>query len=137
MNDGHVKSIVADLESFNFNCAVRKEEEKHILLVGLNDQERILAEAEKQLIMVYRNTLDKEKDAKRKAKLIQQKSYLTKNTIDCEQKKPFCLARRNEFYEGEFDQILNESTKSRLIYIILDKIRVTDMKNTLKAFDTK
>jgi len=37
LNDDHVKAIVADLKNFNFNCAVRKEDEKHILLVGLND----------------------------------------------------------------------------------------------------
>jgi len=89
------------------------------------------------MIMVYRNCLDKEKAAKKKQKLMQQKDYLSQNVIDCEAKKPYCHARRKEYYDGEFNQILNESTKSRLIYIILDKVRVSDMANTLKAFDKK
>lgn len=89
------------------------------------------------MIMVYRNCLDKEKAAKKRQKLLQQKGYLSKNIIDCEAKKPYNHSKRKEFYDGEFNQILNESTKSRLIYIILDKVRVSEMKNTLEAFDKK
>ena len=45
--------------------------------------------------------------------------------MDTEAKKAFVYDYRNEFFGGDFDKILTESEKSRLIYIILDKIKLS------------
>jgi len=42
-------------------------------------------------------------------------------------------AFKSEYFGGDFDKILSEAEKSRLIYIILDKIRLTSMPNFMKA----
>lgn len=53
--------------------------------------------------------------------------------IATEAKKAFVYAFKNEYCGGDFDKILSESEKSRLIYIILDKIRLTQMPNFIQA----
>jgi len=45
--------------------------------------------------------------------------------LTTEAKKAFVYEHKNEFLGGDFDKILTESEKSRLIYIILDKIKLT------------
>lgn len=52
-----MKAIKEDLEDKKFNCALRRSEEESKewqLLVGLNDQEKILREAEYQHVLVER-----------------------------------------------------------------------------------
>lgn len=44
---------------------------------------------------------------------------------------------RNEFHGGDFDKILSEAEKSRLIYIILDKIKLSRTPNFAKAMKEK
>lgn len=59
-----MSALVEDLENLNFNCAVRREEESKDwqLLIGLNDQEWILREAETQVIMIPRVYSDSDKN---------------------------------------------------------------------------
>ena len=45
--------------------------------------------------------------------------------METEAKKAFVLEHRDEFCGGDFDKILTEAEKSRLIYIILDKIKMS------------
>ena len=52
-----INALVTDLESLGYNCHAQREEEgerKWQLLIGLNDHDTILKEAEKQLIMCKR-----------------------------------------------------------------------------------
>jgi hypothetical protein len=51
---------------------------------------------------------------------------LDTNIIVAESKQPFVMAYREEFAEGDFDAILTEAQKSRLFYLILDKVKVKD-----------
>ena len=53
--------------------------------------------------------------------------------MDTEAKKAFIYDARHEFCGGDFDKILTESEKSRLIYIILDKIKLSQMPNFVVA----
>ena len=53
--------------------------------------------------------------------------------IETEAKKAFVYKFKSEYCGGDFDQILTEAEKSRLIYIILDKIKLTQMPNFSKA----
>lgn len=53
--------------------------------------------------------------------------------MENEAKKPFIFEHRAEYHGGDFDKILSEAEKSRLIYIVLDKIRLTQMPNFAKA----
>lgn len=53
--------------------------------------------------------------------------------IETEAKKPFSFEKRAEFHGGDFDKILTESEKSRLIFIILDKIKLSQMTNFARA----
>ena len=46
LNGDIIKQLSSDLEDNGFNCAVRDEEGWH-LLVGLNDMDRMLQQAEK------------------------------------------------------------------------------------------
>ena len=48
LTDDQIDALKTDLEALNFNCASRREEESKEwqVLIGLNDQERILKEAE-------------------------------------------------------------------------------------------
>lgn len=57
--------------------------------------------------------------------------------IRAETCKPFLLEFKNEFYEGDFDKILTEADKCRLIHSIIEKIVIDDCSNTLKALDEK
>jgi len=55
---------------------------------------------------------------------------------ETEAKKAFIYEFRNEYCGGDFDKILSEAEKSRLIYIILDKIKMsrsTKFSNAIKA----
>lgn len=57
LEESQVKAIKEDLEDKKFNCALRRSEEESKewqLLVGLNDQEKILREAEYQHVLVER-----------------------------------------------------------------------------------
>ena len=67
--------MVEDLENLNFNCAVRREEESKEwqLLIGLNDHERILREAETQVVMIPRVYSDKEKNKTKQERREKQK----------------------------------------------------------------
>ena len=58
-----MKALIEDMEAIGFNCAFRREEEtKEVqFLVGLNDHDRILQEAEAQIVMVPRVYSDKNK----------------------------------------------------------------------------
>jgi len=63
---------------------------------------------------------------------------LPKLVIETEKKKAFSYEHRNEYRGGDFDKILCESEKSRLIYILLDKIKLSQMPSFAKAMkDTK
>ena len=53
--------------------------------------------------------------------------------MDTEAKKAFIYDVRHEFCGGDFDKILTESEKSRLIYIILDKIKLSQTPNFVVA----
>ena len=48
-----------------------------------------------------------------------QKEYLPLTVMETEEKQPFIYAYREDYFAGDFDQILTESEKSRLIFIIL------------------
>ena len=49
-----------------------------------------------------------------------------------EEKRPFIYAYREDFFAGDFDQILTESEKSRLIFIILQKIKISQVPNFIE-----
>ena len=75
--------------------------------------------------MVKRVYKDKAKQEARNKKIAQQKEYLPKLVLENEEKKPFIFEHKDEFEGGDFDKILTEAEKSRLIYIVLDKIRLS------------
>ena len=58
---------------------------------------------------------------------------MPRTVIETEEKKAFVYEHREEYCGGDFDKILNEAEKSRLIYIILDKIKLSQMTNFNKA----
>ncbi len=135
LSDEQAQAIVEDLKSLSFNCDRRRNEESKEwqLLIGLNDHEKILKEAEAQLIMAPRIYADKDKQKNKEERKEKQKSYLPKTVIETEEKKPFLFEFKNEYCGGDFDKILNEAEKSRLIYIILDKIKFSQMTNFKQA----
>ena len=45
--------------------------------------------------------------------------------MDTERKRPFIYAYREDYCNGDFDEILTEAEKSRLIFIILQKIKIS------------
>ena len=45
--------------------------------------------------------------------------------METEAKKAFVFEHKDEYCGGDFDKILSEAEKSRLIYIILDKIKMS------------
>lgn len=61
------------------------------------------------------------------------KAYLDPRILDAEDRKIFDKSKRQEYCGGDFDQILSEAEKSRLIYILFHKIEIGQMKNTLAA----
>ncbi len=65
LSDDQTQAIVKDLESLSFNCAKRRDQETKdwLLLIGLNDHEKILKEAEAQYIMAPRIYADSAKQA--------------------------------------------------------------------------
>ena len=77
LTDNQITALVEDLENLNFNCkALRseeggeKEEEKEWnLLIGLNDQDKILQEAETQLVMVPRVYSNNDKEQTKQDRL--------------------------------------------------------------------
>jgi len=128
-------AIIEDLEALKFNCAMRREKEtlEWQLLIGLNDHERILREAETQFVMAPRVYTDSSKQSLKDQKKEKQERYLPKTVIETEAKKVFVYDHKDEFCGGDFDKILNEAEKSRLIYIILDKIKLSEMSNFVGA----
>jgi len=93
----------------------------------------MLKEAETQFVMVPRKYEDTTKQQTKDSKLAKQKEYLPKRVISTEVKKAFVYEHRKEYCGGDFDKILSEAEKSRLIYIILDKIKLTQMPSFMKA----
>ena len=65
LTEDQTHAMLEDLESLEFNCAMRREQESKQwqLLIGLNDHERILREAESQFVMVPRLYLDEVKQS--------------------------------------------------------------------------
>lgn len=55
---------------------------------------------------------------------------------ETEAKKAFIYASKEEYLGGDFDKILSEAEKSRLIYIILDKIKLSSMTKFLSSMKT-
>lgn len=53
--------------------------------------------------MVPRVYADKEKQAAKEKRAIQQKDYLPRRVQICEAKKPFVYAHKDEYYGGDFD----------------------------------
>ena len=53
-----MNALVTDMNAMGFNCAIKREEEgiekKWQVLIGLNDQDKILKEAEKNMVMCKR-----------------------------------------------------------------------------------
>ena len=86
LTSDQVKAMATDMENLNFNCAIRKDEESKDwqFLVGLNDQEMILREAETQLVLVPRVYQDPDKKKKSDEKYQQQASYLPRKVIQTE-----------------------------------------------------
>ena len=70
--------------------------------------------------MVPRVYSDATKKAKKDELYEKQKSYLPRKVQETEAKKAFVYEYREEYCGGDFDKILSEAEKSRLIYIILD-----------------
>ena len=68
---------------------------------------------------------DPQKREKANKKRAMQQEYLNKKIMDTERKRPFIYAYREDFCKGDFDMILTEAEKSRLIFIILQKIKTS------------
>ena len=66
---------------------------------------------------------EKRRSAKEE-KISKKRKYLPKKVLETEAKKAFVYELRNEYEGGDFDKILTEAEKSRLIYIIIDKIKM-------------
>jgi len=75
--------------------------------------------------MVHHVYSDDVKRSAREKKISMQGEYLPKKVLETEAKKAFVYEFRNEYEGGDFDKILTEAEKSRLIYIIIDKIKMT------------
>jgi len=74
--------------------------------------------------MVHHVHSDEEKRSAKEKKISKQREYLPKKVLETEAKKAFVYEFRNEYKGGDFDKILTEAEKSRLIYIIIDKIKM-------------
>ena len=83
--------------------------------------------------MVPRVYSDKNKQQSKEQRRERQKSYLPRKVRETEEKKAFVYEHRAEYYEGDFDKILSEAEKSRLIYIILDKVKTSQTPTFIKA----
>lgn len=105
---------------------VREVEGELHFLVGLHDEDVLLREAEKQKVMSWHTPGRKEKREKALARRALQHGYLDERVIEAEARRPFVMAYREEFEDGDFDAILSEADKSRLFYIVLDRVRVGD-----------
>ena len=70
----------------------------------------------------YHNPQKREKANQKRAR---QKEYLDKKVMQTERKRPFIYAYREDFCNGDFDAILTEAEKSRLIFIILQKVKIS------------
>ena len=68
---------------------------------------------------------DPQKREKANKKRAMQQEYLNKKIMDTERKRPFIYAYREDYWKGDFDMILTEAEKSRLIFIILQKIKIS------------
>lgn len=138
MSEHTVQYISRDLTELKFNCAVRKHEEDWVLLVGLHDEEKMLRTAESENFICKWTSADPSKREKRNQKVAEQKSYLDPKIIAIEGKKPFKFENRNEYGDqGAYDSILTEADKSRFFYIILDKIRLSQMPQTVETLKEK
>jgi hypothetical protein len=62
------------------------------------------------------------------------KAYLDPRILAAEDRKIFDFNKRQEYCGGDYDQILTEAEKSRIIYILFHKIQIRQMTNTLLAF---
>lgn len=85
-------------------------------------------------LMLERVSKDPKKREKANKRRQMQKEYLNPKVISAESKKPFELSKRDEFEDGDFDKILTEADKSRLIAAILERIMLADAPNTRNAF---
>ena len=134
LKDTQVQAVSKDLTEQKFNCVIRKDEDgQWLLLVGMNDQDKVLQEAETQVCLAPRVCSDP-----KRAKILQErkdalKAYLDPRILDAEERKIFDKSKRQEYCGGDYDQILTEAEKSRLIYILFHKIEIGQMKNTLAS----
>ena len=74
--------------------------------------------------MIHHVHSDEERRSAKEEKISKQREYLPKKVLETESKKAFVYEFRNEYKGGDFDKILTEAEKSRLIYIIIDKIKM-------------
>lgn len=126
--------MAKDLTEMKFNCAIKKDEsDQWLLLVGMNDHEKVLTEAEAQLCLAPRVHANKIKQLKIEGKKAAVRKYLDPRVMDAEERKLFEMENKDEFCAGDYDEILNEAEKSRLIYIIFHKIQLKSMTHTLDA----
>jgi hypothetical protein len=82
----------------------------------------MLKAAEEELTMCKWESADPAKREKINKKRSEQKSYLDPRILQAESRRPFLMAKRQEFEGGDYDKILTEAEKSRIFFILLDKI---------------
>lgn len=130
-----LEAVSNDLTERKFNCVIRKDDEEDwLLLIGLNDHNIVLKEAENQLCLAPRTHKDPVKKKRAQERKEKQRTYLDSRILECEERKPFDFDAKDEFCGGDYDEILTEAEKSRIIYIILHKLLLKQMTNTQKAF---
>jgi hypothetical protein len=85
-----VQAVSKDLAELNFNCAIRSDDDgQWLLLVGMNDHERVLREAENQVCLAPYTPKNQDKFKKSKTKLEQLRAYLDPRVLDAEQRRLF------------------------------------------------
>jgi len=89
-----------------------------------------LEAAEQEMVMCKWESQDPKKREKKNKKLAEQKAYLDKRIVFAESRRPFQMSKRNEFQGGDFDKILTEAEKSRIFFILFDKLLLTSLQRT-------
>ena len=78
-----------------FNCTIRKDEDgQWLLLVGMNDHDKVLKEAETQVCLAPRVCSNPERAKKIQERKEALKAYLDPRILDAEERKIFDNSKR-------------------------------------------
>lgn len=123
VSETQVGAILEDLEDNLLYHRLLKKPLHTVLFLGYSNQDIMLQEAERLGLLKEKRKPNKEAQEARNRLRKEQEEYLHHRIIKAERKKPFKVAKKELFEGGNFESILTEADKTRIIHSIISNCK--------------